>query len=708
VQRKSLQLKPIIVKTLFTLVFFFLSLIFAGIIIKYKTQEFQTVSKIKIDKRENDIFSTTDLPSNFGSQSFGNNIGTEAELLRSHLLIKKTLDLLNLNIQIKRIGLLKETTLYKNSPFYLKHEINNSLLYDSDFDLEIREGNLTLTNKNLKTNIAAKMNEWINIQGNRIMLVKNDTIIKKLKIILNGNYSFVIYSPEFLAERINQKLNVKAIDKDMSILRIAFKDEIPQRAADFNNTLSRVYIDDYILMESQNARNIIDFIDDELKKVAANLKTSADALEQFQEDNNIIDLIEQKKIAISQISKLEEELLNIKIDENTILKLEEYLDNGDYFTEKALQIGFTDLIVSNAFDNLKNLTQKKRDLILLYKEDSDEIKNINSNIEEIKFYINESIRSSKNIIKSKRKELEKIIDLSSGQFDNLPDTEGRFKRLEREFNLHQSIFNILTQKRIEKSIIASSTNSFNRIIQKAYVPTKPIQPNKILITFLCGFFGLIISLLIIFINEKINPRISSGADIEKNTLLPLSGFINKSKSGLNRDHEKLIQSLLLKEKLKPNQLIAVSSTKNKKNKNAVAIGLYTSLMDLGYKTCYVDYDLSSDSSNSYKSELNIDLLNIDKLESGSSIDFRDYQREFTKEPSLLKLKLGELKKQFDFVVINTAPIANHIEPLQIMKLAGISFFVFKINSSNLESLKNINLISEEFKLDNLHLLLSDV
>ena len=294
-QRKSLQLKPIIVKTLFTLVFFFLSLIFAGIIIKYKTQEFQTVSKIKIDKRENDIFSTTDLPSNFGSQSFGNNIGTEAELLRSHLLIKKTLDLLNLNIQIKRIGLLKETTLYKNSPFYLKHEINNSLLYDSDFDLEIREGNLTLTNKNLKTNIAAKMNEWINIQGNRIMLVKNDTIIKKLKIILNGNYSFVIYSPEFLAERINQKLNVKAIDKDMSILQIAFKDEIPQRAADFNNTLSRVYIDDYILMESQNARNIIDFIDDELKKVAVNLKTSADALEQFQEDNNIIDLIEQKK-----------------------------------------------------------------------------------------------------------------------------------------------------------------------------------------------------------------------------------------------------------------------------------------------------------------------------------------------------------------------------------------------------------------------------
>jgi hypothetical protein len=106
----------------------------------------------------------------------------------------------------------------------------------------------------------------------------------------------------------------------------------------------------------------------------------------------------------------------------------------------------------------------------------------------------------------------------------------------------------------------------------------------------------------------------------------------------------------------------------------------------------------------------LDLLavNVSNLANGDIITVLNDQDEMGKNALLLEEKLEELRKAFDFVVINAAPIEGHIEPVEMMKKAGISFFVFKANVSQIESVKNINLLAEEYKLENVHLFLTDV
>lgn len=708
-QRIFRQLKPILVGLPFIGLIFILSLVVAKQIIKYTPTRYLTVAKIKLDTRKYGV-SNDMLYKDFDVFTSENKIETEAEILGSHLLIQRALDKVQFKNQVKRIGKIKTTNLYKNSPFSLQSEMNNDLLYDAAFDVVITDSLFTLTNPNLKTPLTqqGKVNEWIEVQGNRIMLLTNDTLIANSQLDLNGKYGFTCYSEEGLINKVRENLDVTAIDKEMTILRVVFKDEMPQKAADFNNALCEAYIDDYVQMKAYAANKTVEFIDLKLDEVGNDLEQAEIALEQYKLKNDVVNVRQETETGIRQVADLQVQLVNTMMEEKAILELEQYLDSGNYFTEKAIHVGFGDLLLTELIKKLKNLGDEKRDLMLKYTIGSDEVVTVNAKIEEIKFYIQEAIRSNKNNIETKRAQLEKDLEIFSHQFDDIPVVERKLQILQREFSLQESVFNFLSQKRIEAFIASTSSTSFHRIIQPAYVPTKPANPNKTLITFVCGLLGLIIGITLVFLRRVSESKILDREDIERNSLLPLSGYVRKAAKESGKDYQTIVQSLLLKEHLQTKQLITVTSTEAGEGKTEVAHQVLNALLAKGHSACLVDYQVTEEESNEWKPELNLLSVKTSELVNGDIVTTRNDQKELGQNAQLLASKLEELRVAFDFVVINAAPIANHIEPVEMMKKAGISLFVFKANVSQIESVKNINLLTEEYKLENVHLFLTDV
>jgi uncharacterized protein involved in exopolysaccharide biosynthesis len=709
VQRILRQLKPILGGLPLIGVLFVLSLVLAKQIIKYSPTRYLTIAKIKLDTRKYGV-SNDMLYKDFDIFTSENKIETEAEILGSHLLIKRALSKVKFNNQIKRIGKISTTHLYNNSPFSLKSEMKNDLLFDAAFKVVILDSMMSLTNKDLKIplSIQGKLNEWMVIGDNRIMLSTNDTLIENDQLDLNGKYGFTFYSEEGIINNVRENLQVKAVDKEMTILRVVFTDEIPQKAADFNNALCQAYMDDYVSMKSYAANKTVDFIDLKLAEVGNDLEKAEYALEQYKLQNDVVNVRQETETGIRQIADLQVQLVNTMIEEKAILDLEQYLDSGDYFSEKAVHVGFGDLLLTELIKKLNNLVDTKRDLMLLFTESSDEVITVNAKIEEITFYINEAIRSNKNNIKTKRGQLEQDLEVFSHQFDDIPKVERRLQVLKREFSLQESVFNFLSQKRIEAFIASTSSTSFHRIIQRAYLPTEPVSPNKTLITFVCGLLGLIIGIAIVFLRRVSESKILDRDDIEKNSLLPLSGYITKSPDQMGKDYQTVMQSLLLKDHLKKHQLITITATARGEGKTEAANQVLWALIAKGHSACLVDYDIAKEARVSLDSELNFLSVNIQKLTSGDVITTRNDRQELAKNTTLLDSKLEELRVVFDFVVINSAPIDTHIEPVEMMKKSGITFFVFKANVSQIESVKNINLLTDEYKLQNLHLFLTGV
>lgn len=708
-QKLFRQIKPVLSGLPLIGLIFVVSLVIAKQIIKYTPTRYLTVAKIKLDTRKYGV-SNDMLYKDFDVFTSENKIETEAEILGSHLLIKRALEKVNFDNQIQRIGKIKTTNLYKNSPFSIHTELNNNELFDAAFEVVIVDSSVQLSNANLKTPVSlnGQLNEWVDVLGNRLMLRTNDELIANSHLDVNGKYGFTLHSQEGLINKVRENLDVTAVDKEMTVLRVVFKDEMPQKAADFNNALCQAYIDDYVQMKSYAANKTVEFIDLKLAEVGDDLANAEEELERYKLQNNVVNVRQETETGLRQVADLQVQLVNTMMEEKAILELEQYLDSGNYFTDKAIQVGFGDLLLTELIKKLKNLNDEKRDLMVKYTEESDEVIVVSAKIEEIKFYIQEAIRSNKNNIETRRAQLETDLEIYSHQFDDVPVVERKLQILQREFNLQESVFNFLSQKRIEAFIASTSNTSFHRIIQPAYVPTEPAAPNKTLITFVCGLLGLIVGITIVFLRRVSESKIIDREDIERNSLLPLSGYVRKSGDVSGKDYQTIIQSLLLKEHLVRSQIISVSATEKGEGKSEVAQQVFKALMAKGYNTCLVDYDLALEPLGSLDSELNLLSISPDKLCNGDVITTRNNQAELAFNGNLLEEKLEELRDHFDFVVVNTAPISTHIEAVEMMKKSGISLFVFKANVSHIESVKNINLTTEEYQLENVHLFLTDV
>ena len=418
------QLLPLIKGLPIVIVIFIASIFIAKKIIQYTPTMYLSVAKIKLDNQKFGA-SNSLLYKDFDVFTTEDKIETEAELLGSHLLIKKALDKVYFDVAINRIGKLKNTSLYKNSPIKITYDFMDAELFDTPFQLTISDEVFTLvyTDGGEPISIAGKLNRAFNINGNQITINKNDSLIKLKNLALEGQYSFLIYSEEGLINKVKEQLDVKAIDKEMSVLRVVFKDEVPAKTADFNNALCETYIEDYIGMKSHAANKTVNFIDVKLEEIGKDLAIAERELEKYKMNNNVVNTSQETETGLRQLSGLEIQLVNTEINEQSIIELEAYMNKGDYFSETALHVGYVDLLLAELIKKLKILSDEKQDLLIKYEAGSDEIKSVNYKIEEIKKYIREAIQSNKREATTKRKTLEAELALLSKQFDDIPSRE---------------------------------------------------------------------------------------------------------------------------------------------------------------------------------------------------------------------------------------------------------------------------------------------
>lgn len=688
------QLLPLIKGLPIIIVIFIISIFIAKKIIQYTPTMYLSIAKIKLDNQKYGA-SNNLLYEDFDVFTSENKIETEAELLGSHLLIKKALEKVSFDIAINRVGNLRNTSLYQNSPVVIEHRFIDSELFDVPFKLTVLNEELTLEyeHNGLIVVEAGKLNSAFNLNGNQLTINKNDSLIKLKNLELNGQYSFLIYSEEGLINKVKEQLDVKAIDKEMSVLRVVFKDQVPRKTADFNNALCETYIEDYISTKSYAANKTVEFIDLKLEEIGKDLTRAEQELESYKMKNDVVNTRQETETGLRQLSNLKIQLVNTEMNEKAILELEEYIKNGNYFEETAINFGFGDLLMTELVKKMKLWNDEKQDLLIKYKEGSDQINAVNNKIEEVKRYIKEAIKSNKKEIITKRAKLEAELKILSNQFEDIPTREKDLQILEREFRLQESVYNFLSQKRIEAFIASSSSTSFHRIIQPAYAPKLPASPNKTLITFVCGLLGLIIAIAFVYLRQFARAKVMDKSDLERNSQLPIAGIIRNVKTDIGREYITLSKSLLLKNVIQPNQVIVVASSLAQEGKTISVESLAIALRSLGYKICLIDFDnINYDLSASFHKTKDFTTVTTkDFNENGLVLTTKNETALLEENYWLFETKLNELKACYDFVIIDTSPTATSITPIQLMKLADLNLYSVKANSTPISYVSNADL-----------------
>ncbi len=561
----------------------------------------------------------------------------------------------------------------------------------------------------------------------------------KLKVLKLSNYKEAIdvkinNENRYIYESIiKNNLKVTQLEDDISLIKISYKDNIQQRGLLYINSLTKSLIKESIKNKNEQNDKVLNFIIQELHKMKKKLTKSEENLEQYRIKNDVIQPSTQASTFITELANID-----IRLSENRLKK--KIIKNIDNILQKSynpdsispLLMALDDRPTLKLIEVLHDSQLQKNELLSEYTYKHPTIKALQRKIDTAKAKISSNIKNLKKSIIDTNKNLSRLKSSYENRIKRLPTKERRVVNIKRDYEVSSKMYNFLLQKRAENEMVRVATLSDYKVIDKAYSKLDPVSPNYKLVLIAFTILGLITGVIFAFIRNAISDKIVDREDIENETDLPIYGVVpfikkgyekvqvyNNLNSYLTESYRNLRTTLQLS--LKDNKkVILITSTVKGEGSNIVTANLGAIFGMANYKTVVVDLDIREPSLdkifgvyNDVKAGLASYLLGQDPI---SDIIYHSSEYDsvdiipvgaISINPSELILSsylpilIERLKKEYDYIIINSTPFGFIQDTKYIMKFSDINLVVFRENYSKKSDIINLNKIVEKENIKNI-------
>jgi succinoglycan biosynthesis transport protein ExoP len=337
------------------------------------------------------------------------------------------------------------------------------------------------------------------------------------------------------------------------IIEIRVESPDPAEAVRVANMLVDTFISRNLHGNRQEAQSARVFIDEQTKKVRADLEASEIKLEAFKKANNIMDPVGEAAEMVKQLASLDQQLAatQVQLDEaNAKLEgIRAHLGSEkEYVT--ATQTINTNPIVLEYRKHLAELEMElaaasekytnRHPVVLSLQAQINEVKQLMS-AEAAKVLESETVALNQvhqqlyqellhvqiqRIAAEERcKALKKVINTKELSFRTLPEKEMQLARLVREKTILENTFVLLKNKDQEFRIMESIQLPDIEVIDRAIPVKDPVKPRKLLNVLVAVFLALFAGSGLAFLLEYIDTSVKSVDELEKLLDLPVLGRI---------------------------------------------------------------------------------------------------------------------------------------------------------------------------------------
>jgi uncharacterized protein involved in exopolysaccharide biosynthesis len=677
---------PLLIKGLpVILISTLLALFVAQKVMNYTPNTYRSIARIKlVDQQQG--FRNKEYSQELETFRDENKIGSEAEVMKSPLIIGKTLDRMGSFVRIARIGQLRNTDLYEESPIVVTQLPGDRRNLDRIWRLDTTSPDEFLLGPmdgEKGDRVPGRFGVPVRIGQDVITISTHPKTVDRSPA--EGSFAITIHSRDGLIADISERLDITAVDKEVAVLRVVFTDRHAKRAADLTNALCETYMEDYVAARSAAAQQTVHFIDEKLQKLGDDLKEAEAALETYKQDNGVVNTLQETETRLRQISNLELQRINLEMNEKAMAELEQQLTGGGQF--EGTSVNVADPVFAEMTKRLKDLRDERRDLLQRYTATSGHVISHDEKIAEVVKYIRETMAGTQKEMLARRRELDEALLKASVQFTGLPKRERDLQVLEREFQLQKQVYEFLSQKRIEASIAASALVNFHRVLQPAVEAMEPTSPNRTLISFLAALLGLISGTGGLFLWKAYRGRVTEREEIERRSSIPIGGVVRKGAPA--NDMDTLVKSWLVKKDIGPGSVITISSAVKAEGRTTIAQGLAIALTRAGFPVTLIHQEIGTSPERVARRNGYLEVIR--------PVGVGNQEVEH----------IGSRRNTSGVIVIDTLPTASHIDGVQAMKAADLAVHVVRAGHTELSTLIQADMIKAEYGLGKVQIVLND-
>lgn len=622
-----------------------------------------------------------------------NELAAEIEVVKSQVLVEKVMEKLNFDAQLSRVGKLKTQELFTERPFTVGYVANDPEMLDKVITIEVKNlKSFTLTMVAANRTFKGTFGKVLKLgQLGKIELRLNENLRKrKPRSFFVDEFQLVLKSKTALYEDVVKDLDVVLVDKEVPVMKIIYKNQIPQKAADFVNALAQTYIEDFIDSKFKTAETTSEFLDNQIKDVHKKLVATESDIQNYRDKKNIINVVQETETDLRQISQMKIQKTNVKMSLEAIEDLNNYVKKGqgDFLNLAPNFEAYTDLLSTELVKKIKGLQEEKTDLLMTYSPNHPKVQSVDEKIEQKKQYIIEAIRNTKNNLETKYNKLAFDIDEAEKVFIGLPEKERILHTLDRNFNLQEQSFVFLNQKRIEAEIAKSANISFHRIITTASVPRNPVSPNRSIITIVFAILGGGGAMALIYIVHLMKGKVNNLETIEKNTdIVVLSTTPHLKKEDIDVHFTRETMQLQLKDIFRKNMSVAFTSSKKGHGDAFQALHFGEALERQGIHVRFLQIGERDENIHP-----KFAFVPFSSLKNTTPEDLKNLVRPKTKDEVV--------------VILNENLDSNKISTI-IMGLVDLNLFVLDSRKTLASDIGKVSITAQNQGLENIHFLLNN-
>lgn len=681
-----------------------------------------------------------------GFLSSSGSIENEMEILRSKSLIKQAVTALKIYATYTTKGHIGSRDLYTDSPIAVEMSATDLNKLKTGFNFEVvlqPDSTLDISGNIGGEEIAAHVQQLpilLDTPAGRLTL----SLRPNTKPIFDETIYITITPPLQMAKAYLAALSIAGTSNMTSIANINIQTTNKQRGEDFVNKLIEVYNLDANNDKKLIATKTAEFIDERIVIINRELGSTEAELENFKRSAGLTSISDANTF-VQESSEYEKKRMDIGTQLNLMEYLRDYIDNrANQDAVIPSNVGVNDVSLSALINKYNEMILERNRLLRTSSESNPVIIRKNSDLSAMRANIRSAINSVYKGLLISKEDIDRQASKYSNRIDQAPTQERALTGIARQQEIKAGLYMMLLQKREENSIALAATADNAKIIDAATANDHPIAPNYSLVRMIAIVIGLLIPIVAITLVNFFRFRIEGHADVEKLTRIPILCDVptdyqsekngstivvkeneNNMMSEVFRSMRTNLQFILGK---KENNVILITSTISGEGKTFVSCNLSVSLALLGKRVVIVGLDIRKPKLAEYfgleqkhlkgitsfltddSTDLHSLLLptqassNLQILPSGS---VPPNPAELLARPSLDKA-ITQLSQEFDYVILDTAPVGMVTDTLIMSRVANATVYVCRADYSYKSDFGLINELKKENKLPEMAIVINGI
>lgn len=564
----------------------------------------------------------------------------------------------------------------------------------------------------------------------------------------------VAKTPTFPAgESVNSTISLTGYNAAAEDLALEIEHDIPNRHTNVIllslNTINPNYGKDVLntVLEKYNLRGMAErnaqsekdakFLDGRIELLAKDLNDTEQTIQQYKQKNNIVDVGAEAAYQSSKKGQIESALFDAET------KLEIIKVTRDFIADPSNAYNLIPTPPDNsslqgAIGAYNEVVLRRMGLLNNAKANNAALKQITEQLDAMRANINASVEKVYQTAQIKVRDLQTEMGATQANLGKIPAQERDFLNMQRQQAVKQQLYLYLLQRREETGMLLANSVPKGIIVDEAYTLNEPLGMGRFSILLIGLFIGLIIPPLIIYIQKLLRNKFDTREELEQITSIPVIGEMCVDRSGKalvvsptstssSAELFRLIRSnVMFVLNNAQDKVVLVTSSTSGEGKSFISINLAASFALLKKRVLIIGMDIRKPRLAQY---LNIHpKYGLTQYLSSSDIPL---DQIIVREPALPGLDVitagpvppnpGELltsekvdelfqqlRKMYDYIVVDTAPIGMVSDTFTLNRLADASIFVCRVNSTSISDVKFLNDIYRQGRLKKLSLIINGV